>query len=221
MVPSLDTMTAKAYYTTRIIADKRYTHLISNGDLAPGFFEPTTGVPTPKPIAGDEARVLVEYHNHIVNMAPYLFFLGVGTYQAFRGEFEYCDGSTAIAELLVFPKLVEDRHATTALKSLIDSIMWCYLSTGPEATEHNAEREQIYKLLPMRDELKAQKASGAPEHWGPDQEVALAQVRAELKQHIGAWQKTGYKYTGQVYREISMQNSDYGGMENVGQSESL
>ena len=26
----------------------------------------------------------------------------------------------------------------------------------------------------------------------------------------------GYKYTGTVYREIGMQNSDYGGMENVG-----
>lgn len=30
------------------------------------------------------------------------------------------------------------------------------------------------------------------------------------------WTVTGYKYTGQVYREISMENSDYGGMENVG-----
>jgi aminopeptidase N len=49
-----------------------------------------------------------------------------GTYQTFRGEFEYCNGQTAIAELLVFPKLVEDRHARTALQALIDSIMWCY-----------------------------------------------------------------------------------------------
>jgi hypothetical protein len=38
----------------------------------------------------------------------------------------------------------------------------------------------------------------------------LAAVRARLKELIGAWKKTGYKYTSQVYHEIAMQNSDYG-----------
>ena len=69
-------MTSKSYYTTRIIADRRYSHLISNGDLAPGFFDPATGEPRPQPVAGDDQRVMVEYHNHKVNMASYLFFLG-------------------------------------------------------------------------------------------------------------------------------------------------
>lgn len=148
-------------------------------------------------------------------MAPYLFFLGVGTYQTFRDEFEYCNGSTAIAELLVFPKLVEDRHAKTALQALIDSIYWCYLSTGPEATEHEAERQKIYQLIPQRDALKRRRATDAANFTAAD-EGELARIRAELKQLIGVWKKTGYEYTGQIYREISMQNSDYGGMENVG-----
>lgn len=102
------------------------------------------------------------------------------------------------------------------MQSLIDSIYWCYLSTGPEATEHQQERARIYELIPIRDALKSQRASGNGELWGPEQEQALAAVRAELKSLIGAWKKTGYQYTGQIYREISMQNSDYGGMENVG-----
>lgn len=214
IVPSLDYMTAKAYYTTRIIADKRYSHIISNGDLAPGFFDPNTNQPIRQPVAGDDQRVLVEYHNHKVNMASYLFYLGVGTYESYSGEVEYCDGKTAIAELLVFPQLVEQRHAKSALKSLIDSIMWCYLSTGPEATDHNQEREKIYSLITKRDELKTLKSSGS---MTSAQETELAAIRTELKSLIGVWKKTGYQYTGQIYREISMQNSDYGGMENVGQ----
>jgi aminopeptidase N len=140
-------------------------------------------------------------------------FPGVGTYQAYRGEVEYCDGATFTAELLVFPGLVEQRHAQTALQSLIDSILWCYLSTGPEATEHENERARIYSLLPVRDALKAKKAAG---QLSAAEEEQLAAVRAELKQLIGVWGKTGYAYTGAIYREISMQNSDYGGMENVG-----
>jgi aminopeptidase N len=210
IVPSLDHMTAKSFYTVRIVADKRYTHLITNGDLAPGYVHPETGLPVYKPVAGDEKRVQVEYHNHITNMASYLFFLGAGTYETYRGEFEYCDGKTAIAELLVFPQLVEAVHAKTALKALIDSILWCYLSTGPEATEHNAEREAIYALLPVRDALKALKAAGTP---SSEDETKLAGVRAELQKLISVFGKTGYAYTGQIYREISMQNSDYGGME--------
>lgn len=85
MVPSLDWMTAKAYYTTRLIADRRYTHMISNGDLAPGFVDPQTGAMIRKEIEGDSERVMVEYHNHKVNMASYLFFLGVGTYESYAG----------------------------------------------------------------------------------------------------------------------------------------
>ena len=33
---------------------------------------------------------------------------------------------------------------------------------------------------------------------------------------MSVWKETGYRYTGSVYREIAMENSNYGGMENVG-----
>lgn len=79
-------MTSKSYYTTRIIADRRYSHLISNGDLAPGFFDPATGEPRPQPVAGDDQRVMVEYHNHKVNMASYLFFLGQSAAAIFQSS---------------------------------------------------------------------------------------------------------------------------------------
>jgi hypothetical protein len=67
IVPSLDFMTAKAYYTTRLVADARYSHLISNGDLAPGYFDPQSGKPTPKAL--QQGRVEVMYYNHKVKFA--------------------------------------------------------------------------------------------------------------------------------------------------------
>ena len=39
IVPCIDKMDAKTFYTTTIIADTRYSNLISNGDLAPEFCE--------------------------------------------------------------------------------------------------------------------------------------------------------------------------------------
>ena len=68
IVPCIDDMTAKCTYTATIVADERYTSLISNGDLS--------GEPQP---AGD-GRVMVRYENRTTPMAPYLFFLGCGTY---------------------------------------------------------------------------------------------------------------------------------------------
>lgn len=68
IVPAIDAMPAKAFYTTRIVADKRYTNIISNGDLAPSYFDEQSGKPTPKAIAGDDQRVEVVYYNHKVNM---------------------------------------------------------------------------------------------------------------------------------------------------------
>ena len=44
----------------------------------------------------------------------------------------------------------------------------------------------------------------------------LVEIRSELKTLLQTWTKMGYKYTGSIYREIAMENSYYGGMENVG-----
>ena len=118
-------------------------------------------------------------------------------------------------ELLCFPSLVKPEDAEAAIRSLHDSVMWVYLSTGPEAHLHASERQQLYALIKRREELKAQKQQGQAAG-GAESEAELAAVRAESLRLISGWGKTGYKYTGLVYREISMLNSDYGGMENVG-----
>ncbi|ETO85342.1 hypothetical protein F444_00927 [Phytophthora nicotianae P1976] len=228
IVPCIDTMDAKAYYTTTIVADKRYTNIITNGDLAPGYHT-ETGVPVFHPASevlsvDDPSRHVLKYYNHKVNMAPYLFFLGVGTYETFRRTLEFPDGDTTLLEILAFPGYFEPADAKAAVKMLHDSVLWVMVSLGPEACEHHDERKRIYELLEEREALKAKEG---PLCLGPNEEYVktplsasdaarLAAVRAELKELLKVWKKTGYKYTGAVYREIAMENSYYGGMENVG-----
>ena len=220
ITPCQDYMTAKAYYTTTITADKRYTNLITNGDLAPGYVtEAGQPVPHPPPTVAPAdvpdlriERHTLQYHNHITNMAPYLFFLGVGTYATYRKQLEYPDGDSFALELLCFPSLVRAEDAESALQSLHDSVMWVYLSTGPEAHLHESERAQLYALIARREQLKREVEGGqAGDSTGSaNKQKELADVRAEAKKLIGTWKKTGYKYTGAVYREIAMENSDYG-----------
>ena len=140
-------------------------------------------------------------------MASYLFFLGCGHYQTFKRIVEYPTPSgydTIQIELLAIEGLVKDKDANAAIDSLGRHIMWTYLSTGPEQYEHLNERKQIYDLIEKREKLKS------------SDEKQLANIRQQLSKIISVWKKTGYKYTGKVYREIGMENSDYGGMENVG-----
>ncbi|CAK4630663.1 unnamed protein product [Aphanomyces euteiches] len=228
IVPCIDTMDAKAYYTTTIVADKNYTNIITNGDLAPGFCTPE-GKPIYHPVVEvlgveDASRHALKYHNHTVNMAPYLFFLGVGTYETYRRTLEFPDGDTILLELLSFPGFAEPADAKHSVQMLHDSILWVNVSLGPESTEHHDERKKIYELIEEREAIKAK---SVPPTVGSNESVTvtplsepdstrLAAIRAELKTLIGKWKKTGYKYTGQIYREIGMENSNYGGMENVG-----
>jgi len=209
---------AQAYYTTTITADKRYTNIITNGDLAPGYVTPG-GQPVPHPppvlapqdVPGEQIeRHTLKYHNHVTNMAPYLFFLGVGTYATYRKQFEYPDGDSFALELLCFPTLVQAEDAERSLQSLHDSVLWVYLSTGPEAHLHHNERQQLYDLIKRREQLKAEVEGGQAGEGSQSKQKELADVRAEAKRLIGTWKKTGYKYTGAVYREIAMENSDYG-----------
>ncbi|KAL3668363.1 hypothetical protein V7S43_006453 [Phytophthora oleae] len=228
IVPCIDTMDAKAYYTTTIVAGTRYTNIITNGDLAPGYHT-ETGVPVFHPAsevlgADDSSRHVLKYYNHKVNMAPYLFFLGVGSYETFRRTLEFPDGDTTLLEILAFPGYFEPADAKAAVKMLHDSVLWVMVSLGPEACEHHDERKRIYELLEERETLKAKEG---PLCLGPNEEYVetplsdsdaarLTAIRAELKELLKTWKKTGYKYTGAVYREIAMENSYYGGMENVG-----
>ena len=251
IVPCVDEMLAKTFYTTRIVADARYNRVISNGDLAPCCADAARGGAA-KPLAplapelGDAAelaalaadypadgpaRAAYVYYNHVVNMATYLFFLGVGTYDVYSRDVEYPAGDRTIRlELLCLPGVATPSDAAAALGALHDSVLWTYLSCGPELCDHDAARARCYALLAERERLKLADDVPAPGEPGAKPPAARTQrevlrdrarlkdVRAELKRLMGAWGRDGrgYMYTGTVYREIAMENSDYGGMENVG-----
>ncbi len=192
IVPCIDDMTAKCTYTTTIIADSRYTNLISNGDIT---------IPR-HPVA--DGRDSITYDNSVTPMAPYLFFLGVGTYETFARPFEYPDGTTFTLELLG-PPGTDAALAKKALQILADSILWIYLFTGAKWYATPETRYEMYRLSEERDRLTENEA--------PEDEVwAIRSLLLELNGMI----TPGYQYTGTVYREIGMQNSDFGGMENVG-----
>jgi aminopeptidase N len=190
LVPCIDDMTAKCTYATTIQADHRYTNIISNGDIAEHRHR-------------TDGKDGVVYHNTITPMAPYLFFLGCGTYATFSREFEYPDGKKFNLELLVPPGSDPD-VAQRALNILFDSVMWVHLFTGPGRYEQYSICQELYDLIQEREELKT--GSEAPQ---------LSEVRRKLREQISSVEP-GYTYTGTIYREIGMQNSDFGGMENVG-----
>ncbi len=192
LVPCLDDMTAKCTYTTTIVADYNYTNMITNGDPA-----------GPRVYLGLN-RSTVAYANMKTPMPPYLFFLGVGTYATFRREVEYPDGRQFMLELLV-PPGSDPVPAGRALEILADAIMWVHLFTGPGQYRDRESRRDIWNLVRRRDSIK--EAENDPE--------ALERCRAVLAERAAVI-TTGYAYTGSVYREIGMQNSDFGGMENVG-----
>jgi aminopeptidase N len=191
LVPCIDDMTAKCTYMTTIIADARYTHLISNGDVT----EPRHMVAP--------GRDRIRYANMVTPMAPYLFFLGVGTYAAFERQVEYPDGKTFMLELLV-PPGSDPSLARQALAILHDAVLWVYLFTGPEQYKDLETRREILRLLGEREETRERSIDGE-----------VDAVRKKLKDLVSRI-TPGYQYTGTVYREIGMQNSDFGGMENVG-----
>lgn len=191
ITPCIDDMTAKCTYFTSITADSQYTDILTNGDLASKIQDLGNG------------RVKVEYANNVTPMATYLFFLGVGTYATFTKEFEYPNGDTFELALLVPPNS-DVEVAQHSLEVLYDSIMWVHLFTGPNLYENQELSYQIYELCKEREVLKAKGEK-------------LDLIRAQISELIESNHLVlGYKYTGTVYREIGMQNSDFGGMENVG-----
>jgi aminopeptidase N len=193
IVPCVDTMNAKTFFTTRITCLAEYENVLCNGDKVE------------EKDAGDGMQE-VTYVNHVVNMAPYLFFIGVGTYDTHVGEVEYPNGDVFLVELLCLPGVVEkEGDARAAVNSLVESIVWTQVCTGPEKYEHAKERNEIMQLVKKRDILKKEGKTG-PEIEG---------VRSRLKELISVWGETGYTYPFKTYREIAMQNSNYGGMENL------
>lgn len=189
IVPCIDDMTAKCTYKTTIVADASYTNYLTNGDVIEEIS------------AADEGRVKIVYDNSVTPMATYLFFLGVGTYQTFEREFIYPEGDKFMLELLVPPGSDTER-AEVALDVLADAVMWVYLFTGADRYKNMKKAEKMWSLYQKREKLRKE-----GEDW--------AEVQTKLKIEVDGL-NMGYKYTGSVYREIGMQNSDFGGMENVG-----
>ena len=189
LVPCIDYMNAKCTYITTITADSRYTNIITNGDVT----QPRRSI--------GYGRDKIVYSNTKTPMAPYLFFLGVGTYSTFKREFEYPDGIKFNLEILA-PLNSDKEQANKALDILFNGIMWIHLFTGSEKYNNVEIKNKIYSLINKREELK-------------ESNKDLTQIRNEIKQ-LAKNLKLGYKYTGTVYREIGMQNSNFGGMENVG-----
>jgi aminopeptidase N len=192
LVPCIDDMTAKCTYTTTIIADERYTNLITNGDAI--------GTRVPAGLG----RVQIQYKNTVTPMAPYLFFLCCGTYATFSRDCEYPDGRRFGLELLV-PQKSDPVIAGRSLNILSDAILWVYLFTGLGRYDQPEIRARIYSLVADRDHLKKTVRDSE----------RLQKIRRELASLIKQI-VPGYAYTGTIYREIGMQNSDFGGMENVG-----
>jgi aminopeptidase N len=192
LVPCIDDMTAKCTYTTTIIADERYSDLISNGDIS---------IPR-QPMGGGRSKIT--YENSITPMAPYLFFLGCGTYETFSQECEYPDGRKCMLELLA-PPGSDPVIAEQALEILHDAILWVNLYTGPGRYARNSIRERLYLLLRGLNKIKKINPGS------PQVQKTRLELHALVEQIV-----PGYEYTGTTYREIAMQNSDYGGMENVG-----
>jgi aminopeptidase N len=192
LVPCIDDMTAKCTYTTTIIADERYTNLITNGNVV-----------IPRQPAGP-GRVKITYENVVTPMAPYLFFLGCGTWETFSRECEYPDGRKYTLELLG-PEASDPEIAEQALDILHDAVLWVNLFTGPGRYTKCSLRERLYLLMRGLERLRKINP------YSPQLAKTRAAIHALITQAV-----TGYEYTGSVYREIAMQNSDFGGMENVG-----
>ncbi len=58
-------------------------------------------------------------------------------------------------QLLCLPGVVKLNHAADSLHALHDSVMWVFLSCGPQACDLDTERKQIYTLISEREALKA------------------------------------------------------------------
>jgi len=189
ITPCFDDMQAKCTYNTKIIADSRYTHLISNGDIL-----------KPKTELGN-GRSEIIYINSRTPMAPYLFFIGAGTYEQYERVFEYPDGTQFVLQLLA-PIGSDKKAAEQALEILHDSIMWIHIFTGEKSYKDLELRQELYTLIQKRENMRARN----------DSPVEIRKEVAEFASQLNL----GYQYTGSVYREIAMQNSNFGGMENVG-----
>lgn len=108
--------------------------------------------------------------------------------------------------------LIRERET---IQKKLGAVYHAEMGSASPSTPSPALRDAVIGKVPSEQELNP---SVLPEHSSERAGLLarLSAIRKRTKELIGVWKKPGYKYTGQIYREISMENSQYGGMENVG-----
>lgn len=98
IMPIVDDCTAKCTWRTVLEGSRRYTHLISNGDIDRSACPDGHPVPVP----GDPSRVRMVYRNDIP-MPPYLFIVAAGTWDCLQDSVQLPSGRVVRLEYLVPP----------------------------------------------------------------------------------------------------------------------
>lgn len=117
ILPIIDDCTAKCTWRTRLEADARYTHLVTNGDIC----RATNPDGRPVPLPGDPSRQAITYVNDIP-MPPYLFLVAAGTWDMLTDSVTLPGGRVVRLEYLVPPGKVEG--ARMPMEILKDSVLW-------------------------------------------------------------------------------------------------
>ncbi len=125
ILPIFDDCTAKCTMRTTIEADRRYTHLISNGNICPrSSFEGAARV-----TASNPTRQTITFDNP-VPMAPYLFIAAVGTWEVLADNVTYPSGRIVKLEYLVPPGRIDG--ARLPMEILKKAVLWQHATQGYE-----------------------------------------------------------------------------------------
>ncbi|HSB52403.1 MAG TPA: M1 family aminopeptidase, partial [Dissulfurispiraceae bacterium] len=125
IMPIFDDCRAKCTMSTTIEGDRRYTHLISNGNI--NRASNPDGKPVPK--QGDPTRQVITYEN-VIPMAPYLFICCAGTWDVLADNAVYPSGRRVRLEYLVPPGTAEG--VRLPMQILKQAILWTGLTQDYE-----------------------------------------------------------------------------------------
>lgn len=117
ILPMLDDCTAKCTWRTRLEADSRYTHLVTNGDIC----RATNPDGRPVRVSDDPVRQTITYVNDIP-MPSYLFLVAVGTWDMLADSVTLPNGRVVRLEYLVPPGKLEG--ARIPMEILKHSVLW-------------------------------------------------------------------------------------------------
>ncbi len=169
----------------------------------------------------------VEYPDGDVFRVELLLFPGLVPYKAAVEKLDIIVDSVLWTHVSLGPEALLHENERTEMYTLLQErekivkklspVYSAVISTADPELDLSKINSDI-SIVPTEAELNPEMA--AAENLSSEEKKVLddrlSVIRQRTAQLIKAWNKPGYKYTGQVYREISMENSQYGGMENVG-----